>query len=583
MGTDLNRRYQKILAPVVILLIIFFVWKKTGIFFETNDDKYITEILSGVHTGEPDAHAEFINYFLALPISLLYRISNGAPWYGLFLILSQALAYVGVLESIYSRCRNIAETALGTLIAVALTLAGLYPLGCIEFTSTAAILAAAGYFCLLVQPEGGGRWIWFFVLELLSCCLRTDAMLMMQPMGVLTAWGVMLTRGDSFSFRRYMAKAGRVLAVPATILLIMALGGAIGYHGADWAEWRQFRADRATLFDYGDGAPDYEEVKEILDRHQVTEADYEAFRNYIMLDWVVSPACAKELAAYVKEHREKPDFNDLLESFRQNMWENTYWDLSKVLTVLWIAVILGTIVFRRFSILVGALGLFSGKMISWGYLLYRGRLPLRVSMPLLVGESLLLLATLLCMSGFGQIKLCEKTEDAGRFRRFLGIIPIFLSILLLCRFFSVCYLSGRQQYRYILERNNTQRTLMEGARELESYCNASPEKRYILDSNSVSYFYGNALETQIYQNRNNVISGSWYSNSPGVRRYHEQYFSGADEFYFIVCDDGRGEMHPGLRWLTQKTGIAPTLYDSFTTSYGAVLLVWRYDLTAERM
>lgn len=103
MGTDRNRRYQKILASVVILLIFFFVWKKTGIFFETNDDKFITEILSGAYTGTPNAHVGYVSYPLTLPISLLYRVTNKLPWYGLFLIFAQALAYVGVLESLYSR------------------------------------------------------------------------------------------------------------------------------------------------------------------------------------------------------------------------------------------------------------------------------------------------------------------------------------------------------------------------------------------------------------------------------------------------------------------------------------------------
>lgn len=575
MSTNLNRRYQKVLAPVFILLMIVFVWKKTGIFFELNDDKFITEILSGVQTGTPNAHVGYVSYPLTLPISLLYHVTNKVPWYGLFLIFAQALAYVGVLESLYSRCRNLAETALGTLIAAALTLAGLYSLGCIQYTSTAAILAAAGYFCLLVQPEGRGRWIWFICLEILSCCLRTKAMMMMQPMGILTVWGMMLAHEDSFSFRRYVTKAGHVLAVPAAVFLIVILGDRIGNNEAGWAEYRRFNTDREILFDYGDGVPDYEEVKEILDRHQVTEADYEAFRDYIMLDWVVSPTCVKELAAYMKEHRVKIDIIGLLKSFRQNAWEKSYWGLRDVLTVLWIAVILGILLFRQFKFFWGAFGLLLGKFFCWGYLLYRGRFPLRVSIPLLVGEELFLLALLLCIGGFERKSLLKNAGGAGRIGKYLGV-------MLLCCFFIVCFSSGIRQYRHIREVNNTQRALMEEAREIEAYCTASPEKRYILDMWSVRNFSGSALETQIYQDRNNVISGSWYSNSPSVRRYYAQYFSGAEEFFFIVCDDGREEAHPGLRWLTQETGFTPTLYDSFTTSYGSVLLVWRYDLTAEQ-
>lgn len=394
-------------------------------------------------------------------------------------------------------------------------------------------------------------------------------------MGILTVWGMMLAHGNSFSFRRYVTKAGHVLAIPAAVILIVLLGDRIGNNEAGWAEYRRFNTDRETLFDYGDGVPDYEEVKEILDRHQVTETDYEAFRDYIMLDWVVSPACAKELVAYVQKHRPKPDLNILLTSFRQNMWEDSHWGLSKVLAMLWIAVILGIIVFRQYLYFGGALGLLFGKMFSWGYLLYKGRFPLRVCIPLLVGEMLFLLALLIYIGDFGQKNPLEKTGNTGRIRK-------YFRYTVFCCFFAACLLSGIRQYRHIREANNTQRALMEEAREIEAYCNAYPEKRYILDMWSVRFFSGSALETQIYQNKNNAISGSWYANSPSVRRYHAQYFNGAEELYFIVYNDGRGEMHPGLRWLTQETGIAPTLYDSFSTSSGAVLLVWRYNLATEQ-
>ena len=40
---------------------ILLIYAKTGIVFETNDDRYITEILSGTLTGSPEAHATHVN------------------------------------------------------------------------------------------------------------------------------------------------------------------------------------------------------------------------------------------------------------------------------------------------------------------------------------------------------------------------------------------------------------------------------------------------------------------------------------------------------------------------------------------
>lgn len=207
-----------------------------------------------------------------------------------------------------------------------------------------------------------------------------------------------------------------------------------------------------------------------------------------------------------------------------------------------------------------------------GYLLYKGRFPLRVSVPLLLGEVLLLLALLLYGVGDGWKSRFEKVGVGSRIGR-------CLVVSLSCCFLFTCFSSGRRQYSYIRGVNDAQRVMMEDAKEVEAYCSASPEKKYILDMWTVQYHTGSALETQIYQGRNNVVSGSWYSNSPCVRRYHAQYFSGAEEIYFIAYDDGRGEEHPGLRWLTEETGVSPRLCDSFTTTLGVVRLVWRYDLT----
>lgn len=108
------------------------------------------------------------------------------------MILFQILTYGAVLESIYSRCTKIAEMAAGTILVSLLVLANLYITGCIEFTSTAALAAAGGYFCFLTHRDLKRRWIYFGVLEVLGGMLRMNSMLMMQPMGTLLTCGVVL-------------------------------------------------------------------------------------------------------------------------------------------------------------------------------------------------------------------------------------------------------------------------------------------------------------------------------------------------------------------------------------------------------
>lgn len=74
-----------ILAIAGVAIWIFLVWKRCGIFFETNDDRVMAEILSGVTALSPDGHVVYVNFLLGKLISLLYlAFPNVAWWGGLF-------------------------------------------------------------------------------------------------------------------------------------------------------------------------------------------------------------------------------------------------------------------------------------------------------------------------------------------------------------------------------------------------------------------------------------------------------------------------------------------------------------------
>ena len=62
----MQKKYLLFLAFLAAAFWILLAYYKTGIFFETNDDRYISEILSGTLTGTPEAHTTHVNY---LPLS----------------------------------------------------------------------------------------------------------------------------------------------------------------------------------------------------------------------------------------------------------------------------------------------------------------------------------------------------------------------------------------------------------------------------------------------------------------------------------------------------------------------------------
>ena len=554
----MKEKLKHIIAPVAVLLMVIFVWHKTGIYFETNDDKCITEILCGLMTGEPEARTVYVSYLLALPLSVLYSFTSKIPWYGLVLILCQVFAYTAALESIYSRLTKWVEAAAGTVLTALMLLVNLYLLSCIEFTSTAALMAAAGYFCLLVHNDPKKGRFCFCLLELFAGLLRLNSMLMMQPMGLLIIGGVLLGRKD-MSLRDRVVAWGKAVLVPTAVFLMLLSVDAFVYRESGWKAYMKYLDAETVLFDYR-GIPSYEEVKNILDRYQVSETDYYAYRSYMIPDWILSPECAEEIAGYVQEHGERVNVQELWEKLRKNLFEDSHWKVNSVIVFLWAAAAVQMLVVKKASFLLSALALLFGKVFSWGYLLYQGRFPLRVSMPLLAGEIFLLSALMLVYR--------EQMKVSMRYGMLLALL------------FGMCITgisTGRQQYYYILGKNTGQKIFMAGLREIGAYCNDHPDNRYIIDAVSAGYYEGSALETEIYQDRNYIVAGNWYSNSPNVRRYNAKYLAEGEGVYFLVYDDGRGADHPGVAYLMQETGADPEICDRITVSHGGSYLIYYFD------
>lgn len=172
-----NKRQISLIRNLItvgtILLFASFLWiKDMGVYFETNDDRIIAEILSGVHSLTQDPHTIHENYLLMLPLSLLYKITSGVSWYGWSLLLCHAAAWFVTESSFLSRCKNWKDY-LAVLIGLSgLFLGSLELIGRIQFTSTAVILAISGYIALYLEENRKKGYVLFFVTELLAFCVR---------------------------------------------------------------------------------------------------------------------------------------------------------------------------------------------------------------------------------------------------------------------------------------------------------------------------------------------------------------------------------------------------------------------------
>lgn len=541
------------------LAMIAAVWMKTGIFFESNDDRYLTEILSGTLGGTASAQTVYVNYLYALPLTWLYQMTAAVPWYGLSLVFFLALSYCLVLNCLLECSRNKKQKAAAIAAVAILFLLNLFFASRIQYTSTAILLALSGYICLMVSRNPKKGLVLFGILSLFSFLMRRDSMLMVQPLGMAVVAGLIFS--EKCSIKEKMKKLGRPVMIVACVILAGLLGNRIGYSGEEWDKYEKYNQARTDLFDYY-GKPAYEEVHDILDRYGVSRAEYEGFREYVTLDWNISPECASMLADFAKNRTVPPDLMEIGETFVDYIWKNHYWGANRATVFLCIAAMACFVICRQYTMFLPLAFLQAGKLPVWFYLIYRGRLPERVVIPLFACESAFLIILV-----FISILRTEKWTV-------LQLVPILLLGCLICR---EAYESGRQQYRYVMEQNAGQEIFIKGMRELEDYCRKHPENKYLMDAISMSYYMGSALETEIYRPRNSTVTGCWYSHSPVMEDFQQEYLRPDGRgIHLIVYEDGRDRSHPAVAYLHEETETAPELVEKFTASHGGTYLVWYF-------
>ena len=567
-----NKRQISLIRNLItvgtILLFASFLWiKDMGVYFETNDDRIIAEILSGVHSLTQDPHTIHENYLLMLPLSLLYKITSGVSWYGWSLLLCHATAWFVTESSFLSRCKNWKDY-LAVLIGLSgLFLGSLELIGRIQFTSTAVILAISGYIALYLEENRKKGYVLFFVTELLAFCVRYKAMLMIQPLGGIVWLGLALVQlgKTGWSRERLLEKgkeAGRLLLIWAAIFLLGGFGNIIGYHSEDWKDFLKFSETRAQLFDYH-GAPNYEDVKDILDRYDVTENVYDGFCNYNILDWEVSTDCIEELVEFQKQKAgQKITLGEAFRSSFEGMNSDGMQKINKTCVTMWVILTIWMIFKRQFTMLYPLLGILSVRTALWMYLIYQGRLPARVSYPLFTGEALLLFSVFWYFY----------TEESEKRKHLVTVAGGIVCLIVLLTGTD----AGRAQYRYVKPENEGQKVYMEGMKEVLDYCNGNAEKKFLLDGFSFNYYKGSALETESYGPRNAVSFGTWFSNSPSAIEKWKNYFTEDDAaIYVIVYEDGNMENYPAIRMMSEQMQCPAVLDDRIDVSTGITYLVCR--------
>lgn len=563
----ITKGFKRCMALLVPFVLFVFVLSQTGYYFGGNDDRYITSILSGVITGSPDAHVIYVNYLLSFPLMLLYQITTNVPWYGGMLILFQGLVYAAVLDSIYSRCKKWIPLVSATVLICSFFLSYYYLAGNIQYTATAALLAAGGYACLLIHDSRKKGFAFFFVLEFLGFLLRSQAMLMVQPLGLAAV--LVAISGEKIEWKAVIKK---LLPVAAGLVLILGLGTAgniIGYHGEEWKKYQDFNDMRTELLDYypyvNGKLLAYEEIKDILEEYGISEKKYKAFYQWSIMDWKADTECYKQIKNYAAEKDQRPiQLGKRLEEIYHYTFFELPWGLQYITVMAWLFFFAWALLRKNWKMFaMGTVLLGGARTAVWAYLFWKGRIIARVIIPLLACEVLLLI--MLVMMD------CQKTEEKPYFQR-----AALIGAAIFC---AAGIFLAREQLSYVQSVNKQQDFLMAELREMQEHCGENPQNHYVLEAASMSVYFGSALETSAYHPINAVVSGGWFSTAPAAQQRLEDYLGNADGFYLVMCADADRvlEETPIFLYLLEEMDGRCKPFELWTTSIGRPYAVYYFE------
>lgn len=589
----LKRNWQIFISLIFSVLWIVAIHFFLGIYFETNDDRYMLEILSGALTGTGNPHIVFINYLISIPLFLLYKITTAIPWYGITLILLHVLSYGIIIYSIMKLCSTWLSLLFRMILLFCILGSSVYITGLLQFTSTAALIAIAGYIYLLCTYCKNNicnkrNYGLFFLMELSAFLIRENAMMMITALGLGTLLGLFLYKylteprslHENSIFKLIPYIFVKLLPIISGLLLIIAigkLGNFIGYYDSDWESYQRFNVARANMFDY-QGAPSYQDVKHILDKYDVSEKEYNAFCHYTILTDHISADCIEELERYSNTDNASSasSVSQTITSAVINslqMYRSTdLWSIGKILIYFHLLCVICVFVCKNYFLLFPIAGLFLSRTIVWSFLLYKGRIVNRVSFPLLLCEMLILLILLLvCINKRHNLFDCQNSKPL--MICYSGLV-IIISLVLFKSFIH----TSLQEIRYVKEQNSIQKIYMEGLVELQEYVDSRPSQTFLIEANSLSYYRGNAFDTRVYKPRNALVTGCWYSQSPPMKRRIDSYLNTFDTpIYFIIAEGSEPRFVAILDYLEELFDSTPIVNETFTASHGGTHLVYYFE------
>ena len=551
------QKYSLIPEFILCGLFFYFVWMKCGLWFETNDDLIINDLLRGAITGKPEYHTIYNSVILTAPLSLLYRIAPTIPWWGGFLLVCNGISILIPLDAIVKKSKDLFTMFCGGFAVLACLLPSLYIRGRLQYTSTAMLLAIAGFVALVLYENVAGIWL-FGILEFLAFIIRPEAMEIILPIG----FGLLLV-ATSITEEDFILGIKKILISLGIALLILAIGYGVKflvYSGNEWTASKDFEAGRQEMFDYT-GIVDYDRIDELYKRG-VTKEEYDAFSHSLVLDYEHLAQTVRAASYVSKSEVTNPGILETIKWVYAYSYLNVFpgftW-LSIALGVAWCALLIASILRGRIKSLIAFVLIYLvNKGITWGYIYFKGRMPERIMLPLYFLELLSIVVMLL---------LFINDERRENYLRLL-IIPVIAAMA------YVCFVSGKQQFGTLSKQSESLPILREMESEISNYCREHNHNKFILSTYIYSNYRRSVFDVGV-DNPDYVYAGGWFSCLPSVKARTGDYLESGYVYLITTAESINGNVEAEQAFLNQRYDYKLEKEDELNLVTGGKAVVYR--------
>ena len=483
-------------------------------FYDLNDDVLIKDILSGAYTGTPSGYNNQMMYPISVLIAGLYRLIPSVPWYGITLMGGLATSVTIIAYRLLCYTINIwIKLAMSVFTIVFMLGVYLDEITNMTYTIVSAMLATAA--CVWVLTDNNLRLrdnIVPIVLCIISFNIRSEMFLLMCPYMAAVA----LIKFIFDLSKKTLRNLSEIAVVILVGMVFTFLIDTIAYSGSEWREYRRLFDARTEVYDFT-GIPEYDTNEDFYESEGITREQWQLLVDYnYALDENITADTLEKIASYVRSGEAK-DANgnpytranvgiktaigQYIRSIVDFTADPMYMPLRLIVTLLFIALIILSVLSRRGDTLVGLAVVFLCRSVPWIYFYYSGRPVERLSHPMFFIEAAILL-TMLC-----QTKI-------GRFDKGLVYLTLILILVLCVVNLKTEWGDTARQMREREEVNASYEKLCEHTTTTEGY--------YLIDVYSTVDFTEKVFAPQADKS-NQMLAGGWMAGSPLDAKKEKDY------------------------------------------------------------